>query len=65
MNRVVVPARQATHPGGIGSLESTLELLKSLKNLGSDCLHQRRIIMSFLVAATKHSSTRRNVTKYS
>jgi hypothetical protein len=31
MNRVVVPARQAKHPGGIGSLESILGLLKSLK----------------------------------
>jgi hypothetical protein len=30
-NRVVVPARQATQPGGIGSLESILGLLKSLK----------------------------------
>jgi hypothetical protein len=30
-NRVVVPARQATQPGGIGSLKSILGLLKSLK----------------------------------
>jgi hypothetical protein len=30
-NRVVVPAPQATHPGGIGSLESILGLIKSLK----------------------------------
>jgi hypothetical protein len=30
-NRVAVPARQATKPGGIGSLESILGLLKSLK----------------------------------
>ncbi len=30
-NRVVVPARQATQPGGIGSLESILGLLKNLK----------------------------------
>jgi hypothetical protein len=30
-NRVVVPARQATQPGGIGSLESILELLQSFK----------------------------------
>ena len=30
-NRVVVPARQATQPGGIGFLESILGLLKSLK----------------------------------
>ena len=29
-NRVVVPARQATQPGGIGSLKSLLGLLKSL-----------------------------------
>jgi hypothetical protein len=28
---VVVPARQATHPGGIGSLESILGLLTGLK----------------------------------
>jgi hypothetical protein len=28
---VVVPARRATQPGGIGSLESILGLLKSLK----------------------------------
>jgi hypothetical protein len=28
---VVVPARQATQPGGIGSLESILEFLQSLK----------------------------------
>jgi hypothetical protein len=31
MNKVVLPARQATQPGGIGSLESILGLLKSLK----------------------------------
>ncbi len=31
MNRVVVLARQATQPGGIGSLDSFLGLLKSLK----------------------------------
>jgi hypothetical protein len=30
-NRVFVPARQATQSGGIGSLESILGLLKSLK----------------------------------
>ncbi len=30
-NSVVVPARQATQPGGIGSLESILGLIKSLK----------------------------------
>jgi hypothetical protein len=30
-NKVVVPARQATQPGGIGSLESILGLLKRLK----------------------------------
>jgi hypothetical protein len=30
-NRVVAPSRQATHPGGIGSLESIFWLLKSLK----------------------------------
>ncbi len=30
-HRVVVPARQATQPGGIGSLESILGLLNSLK----------------------------------
>ncbi len=30
-NRVVVQARQATQPGNIGSLESILGLLKSLK----------------------------------
>ncbi len=30
-NRVVVPARQATQVGGIGSLESILGLLKSLQ----------------------------------
>jgi hypothetical protein len=30
-NRVVVPARQATQPGGVGSLELILGLLKSLK----------------------------------
>ncbi len=30
-NRVAVLARQATQPGGIGSLESILGLLKSLK----------------------------------
>ncbi len=28
---VVVPARQTTQPGGIGSLESIIWLLKSLK----------------------------------
>jgi hypothetical protein len=31
MNRVVIPARQGTQPGGIGSLESIIGLLKSLK----------------------------------
>ncbi len=31
-NRVVIPARQATQPGGIDSWESILGLLKSLKN---------------------------------
>jgi hypothetical protein len=31
MNRVVVPARQATWSGGIDSLESILGLLKCLK----------------------------------
>ncbi len=31
MNRVVVPARQATQPGGIGSLDSILWLRKSSK----------------------------------
>jgi|688.fasta_scaffold2038600_1 hypothetical protein len=37
---VVAPARQATKPGGIGSLESILGLLKSLKirALYSNCL---------------------------
>ncbi len=30
-NRLVVPARQVAQPGGIGSLESSLGLLKSLK----------------------------------
>jgi hypothetical protein len=35
-NRVVVPARQATQPGGIGSLESILVLLKSLKIRAQD-----------------------------
>jgi hypothetical protein len=30
-NRVVAPARQATQPDGIGSLESIIGLLKSLK----------------------------------
>ncbi len=30
-NRVVVPARQATQPGGIGSLQAVLGLLKILK----------------------------------
>ncbi len=30
-NRVVVPARQATQPGGIDSLESTLGLHKEFK----------------------------------
>jgi hypothetical protein len=32
---VVVPARQATQPGGIGSLASILGFLKRLKNSGS------------------------------
>jgi hypothetical protein len=31
MNRVVVPAHKATKPGGIGSLESIIGLLKCLK----------------------------------
>ncbi len=35
-NRVVVPARQATQPGGIGSLESILGLLQSLKIRAQD-----------------------------
>jgi hypothetical protein len=33
LERVVVPARQDTQPGGVGSLESILGLLKSLKIL--------------------------------
>jgi hypothetical protein len=40
MNRVVVPARQATQPGGIGSLESILGLLKSLKIRALDLADQ-------------------------
>jgi hypothetical protein len=36
MNRVVLPARQATQPSGIGSLESILGLLKSLKIRAQD-----------------------------
>jgi hypothetical protein len=36
MNKVVVPARKATQPGGIGSLESILGLLKSLKIRAQD-----------------------------
>jgi hypothetical protein len=35
MNRVVVPARQATYAAGTDSLESVLGLLKSLKILTS------------------------------
>jgi hypothetical protein len=36
-DKVVVSARQATQPGGIGSFESILGLLKSLKfGLSSD-----------------------------
>jgi hypothetical protein len=35
MNRVAVPARQATQPGGIGSWESIRGLLKSLIIRGS------------------------------
>ncbi len=38
MNRVVVPARQATQPGGIDSPESILELLKSLKIRAQDLI---------------------------
>jgi hypothetical protein len=38
---VVVPAREATQPGGIGSLESILGLLKKYKNSGSDLLERR------------------------
>jgi hypothetical protein len=37
-NRVVVPARQATQPSGIGSQESILGLLKSLKIRVLDCM---------------------------
>jgi hypothetical protein len=33
-NRVIVPARQATQPGGIGTLEPVLRLLK-FKNSGA------------------------------
>ncbi len=35
---VVVPARQATQPGGIGSLESILGLFRSLKIRALDFL---------------------------
>ncbi len=35
--RIVVPARHATQPGGIGSLKSILRLLKSLKT-GAECI---------------------------
>jgi hypothetical protein len=31
MDKIVVPARQATQAGGIGSFESIIGLLKSLK----------------------------------
>jgi hypothetical protein len=31
MNRVVIPARKAIQPGGVGSLESILGLLKGLQ----------------------------------
>jgi hypothetical protein len=42
MNRVIVPARQATQPGGISSLESILGLLKSLKIRALVYLYQRQ-----------------------
>ena len=41
MNRVIIPARQATYAGGIDSFASILALLKSLKILALenyDCL---------------------------
>jgi hypothetical protein len=46
MNWVVIPARQATQPGGIGSLESILGLLKSLKIRALD-LHIQRQFLEF------------------
>jgi hypothetical protein len=37
-NRVVVPTRQAKQPSRIGSLESILGLLESLKIQALDCM---------------------------
>jgi hypothetical protein len=45
---IVVPARQATQPGGISSLESILRLLKSLKIRALACLYDNPIPTRFL-----------------
>ncbi len=46
VGKVVVPARQATHPGGIGSLESILGLLKSLKFRALvQCVYSKALIL--------------------
>jgi hypothetical protein len=47
MNRVVVPARQATQSGGIGSLESILGLLKS-KKYGICCVTRNAMVLPVL-----------------
>ncbi len=48
MNRVVVPARQATQVGGIDYLEKIPELLKSLKILALAARYDNPIPSRFL-----------------
>ncbi len=43
--KVVVPARQAAQPGGIGALELILELLKSLKIPPLYSVRQHRVFL--------------------
>jgi hypothetical protein len=47
----VVPARQATQPDRIGSLESTLGFLKSLKIQAQECSTVNRVVDRLLMGA--------------
>jgi hypothetical protein len=53
-NRIVVPARQVTQPGGIGSLELILGLLESLK-IRARAVCYRKVRGSFFPLGTKNS----------
>ncbi len=56
-NRIVVPARQVTQPGGIGFLELILGLLKSLK-IRAQAVCYRTVRGPFFPLGTKNSIVR-------